>query len=64
MGNLNLLPTIVVEPGRYEVRLVRDGEQEAKHEFWDNNVDYPAQDGPDWYLTLKRVEGVKMQIWQ
>jgi hypothetical protein len=51
----DLSPTIEIEPGIYEVRLFQDEEEEIKHMFPNQVINYPANDGPDWCLVLKKV---------
>jgi hypothetical protein len=58
LGSSDLLPTIEIEPGIYEVGLFQDQEQEAKHMFLDQAMDYPVNDGPDWCLVLNKVREV------
>jgi hypothetical protein len=55
LGSPDLLSTIDIEPGTYQVRLFQDAEEEAKHMFLDQERDYPANDGPDWCLVLNRI---------
>jgi hypothetical protein len=52
LGDVNLSPTIEIDPGLYRVGLIQDLEQETKHEFLDQEINYPATDRADWYLSL------------
>jgi len=55
LGSSDLLPTIEIEPGIYGVGLFQDEEQEARHTFLDQEMNYPINDGPDWCLVLNKV---------
>ena len=59
LGSPNLSPTIEIEPGIYGVGLFRDEEQEAKHTFLDQEINYPVNDGPDWCLILNKIAAVR-----
>ncbi len=41
-------PTLVVEPGTYQVSIVRNEDAEFDHTLLDSITDYPSGDGPDW----------------
>lgn len=49
-------PAATVEPGTYRVNLTCDDEEENKHMFLEARSDYPPGEGPDWKLTLNRVQ--------
>jgi hypothetical protein len=48
-------PFIELAPGTYDVAVQRDEDQEFKHCFIESLGDYPAGDGPDWRIGIRRV---------
>ncbi len=53
LGTPDLRPTVEVAPGTYRVDFAEDDEQVNKHYAFDGQIEYPARDGPDWFLTLR-----------
>ena len=49
--------SITVPPGWYEVTITRDENMESRHALLENEADYPADEGPDWVVELRRAEG-------
>ncbi len=48
---------VSLEPGAYRVFLLRNEQEEIKHQGFRIGADYPAADGPDWVFTLQRLLG-------
>ncbi len=46
---------VQVEPGAYRVSLLRNEQEEIKHQGLHSSVGYPAADGPDWMFTVQRL---------
>jgi hypothetical protein len=55
LGTPDLHPILEVAPGTYRVDFAEDDEEVNKHYEFDGQIDYPADDGPDWVLTLTRI---------
>jgi hypothetical protein len=55
LGDRALRPLVIVHPGRYHVRLRGNEEEQAKHQFLDDEASYPEGEGPDWTLYLRRM---------
>lgn len=51
-------PILDIEPGVYRAELTCDDDEQAKHWFLDDPADYPAGDGPDWWISLRRVDAL------
>ena len=50
----SLCPLITIKPGTYRVGFVRNDAEETKHEFLESATLYPANEGPDWIIYMRR----------
>lgn len=44
-----------VQPGDYRISLLRNEQEEGKHQGLRSDADYPVTDGPDWVFTIQRL---------
>ena len=58
VGEPTITPTVVVERGIYDVRLVRNYDAESKHWFTESEAAYLPAITPDWTITLQRISNV------
>jgi hypothetical protein len=54
-GNPHLQAVLELEPGIYRVGLSLDFDEVGKHEFLESEKEYPENDGPDWFIVMKKV---------
>ena len=54
LGSVSLCALITVTPGTYRVGLVRDDDEESKHQFLEGESQYPPNEGPEWIIYMQR----------
>lgn len=59
LSQLGAPPAVLanLEPGSYRVFLLRNEQEDAKHQGLRDSADYPVADGPDWVFTIQRLLG-------
>ncbi|MDQ3327239.1 MAG: hypothetical protein M3506_01765 [Chloroflexota bacterium] len=56
LGQGDLEPLAVIEPGLYRAALSKDYDREPDHWFLENETEYPASDGPAWLIRLQKLQ--------